>query len=510
MFNLKRAMLTAACTLPLCLPAAAATCDYEIANDWGQGFQANIRITNSSTETIEGWTVYWQYSDGSSVSSSWNAVLSATDGYSATNLNWNATIAAGQSVEFGITGSNGASSAEQVVITGAVCDESGNGGGDNGGGDNGGGDNGGGDNGGGDNGGGDNGGGDNGGGDNGASMPDQPITALEAAALMGTGFNLGQMFDNDQHSPTLTAASKKIDAYYAEGFRNVRIPVSWTISIGGSALVDNSGTVKRDHPRLQELINTVDHALSYEDMFVVINAHHEAAIKDGNNAAMLEQLWSDISDIFKDRSHRLIFQVLNEPHLSGGGAMSPGNLRHMTGLAYDKIRANTPTRIVVIGGNQWFGAHEMAISWPNLDAVGGGDDSYLMASFHHYNPWSFHGQGNHMTDWNSSHLEGPFSTMQNWANGVGQGMPIYISEWGTDWGQYKSAMDCNNIRAWYQALAEHARLEGIPTSVWDDGGWFMIFSHASNSYNNNLYQCAIGGSCNYSAADSSRFNAACN
>jgi hypothetical protein len=100
--------------------------------------------------------------------------------------------------------------------------------------------------------------------------------------------------------------------------------------------------------------------------------------------------------------------------------------------------------------------------------------------------------------------------MQKWTNGVGQGMPIYISEWGTNWQKYKGEMDCNNIRAWYELLDfKYAKAAGIPTSVWDDGGWFMIYDHHTNAYNNNLYQCIIQGSCQYSSDDSSRINAAC-
>ncbi len=62
---------------------------------------------------------------------------------------------------------------------------------------------------------------------------DRP-TARQAADAMGKGFNLGQMFDNSQHPPTLEAARPKIDAYYARGFRAVRIPVTWTEDVGGS------------------------------------------------------------------------------------------------------------------------------------------------------------------------------------------------------------------------------------------------------------------------------------
>ncbi|UQN45238.1 cellulose-binding domain-containing protein [Agarivorans sp. B2Z047] len=75
-------------------------------------------ITNTGSEPINTWQVSWAYSDGSSISSSWNAELNSAEGYTASNLAWNSTIAAGQSVEFGFTGT-GAGIA--TAVTGGVC-----------------------------------------------------------------------------------------------------------------------------------------------------------------------------------------------------------------------------------------------------------------------------------------------------------------------------------------------------------------------------------------------------
>jgi len=39
--------------------------------------------------------------------------------------------------------------------------------------------------------------------------------------------------------------------------------------------------------------------------------------------------------------------------------------------------------------------------------------------------------------------------------------------------------------------------------VWDDGGWFRIFDHGSDSFDNNLVDC-IGGACDWTGTE--RFN----
>ena len=336
-------------------------------------------------------------------------------------------------------------------------------------------------------------------------------TAREAVDAMGKGFNLGQMFDNTQHAPTFASARPKIDAYYARGHRHVRIPITWTESVGGSVLANpNTGIVNRRHSRLAQLTRVIDYALGLPDMYVVINAHHEAGIKDNNRADVLETLWEEIVDIYGDRDNRLIFEILNEPHLSGGRAMSPANARNMFAAAYDKIRESQPTRLVVIGGNQWFAAPEMARTWPNLDQVGGGNDPYLMATFHHYTPWGFHGdnQGDYADNWTYRQMSNPMEQMLDWANTVGNGMPIFIGEWGTGWGSRYSTMDCNNIRMWYADFhVNYAAPRDMATSVWDDGGWFKIFDHSTNRFANNLAEC-IDGSCAWRGTN--RFNSACN
>ena len=335
-------------------------------------------------------------------------------------------------------------------------------------------------------------------------------TALEAAAHMGRGVNLGQMFENTQHPRTFEAAAAKIDAYYDRGFRNIRIPVTWTEAVGGDVLVTDPtvGAIDRDHPRLAVIESVIDYALSKPGLFVVLNAHHEYALKTEARSAVLEQLWTDIADIFRDKHHRLIYEFLNEPHKDDTTAMAVADVRLMTGLAYDKVRAVDPERIVIIGGNQWFGAHEVPQVWTDLEPVGGGTDPYVMATFHHYDPWTFCGndQGDYADPWTESNLTTPMGTMANWAANVGQGMPIYIGEWGVGWGSRYGAMTCNNIRHWYTLMEQFASERGQPTAVWDDGGWFQIFSHSTNTFGNNLIDC-LEGACEWDGEE--RMNEGC-
>ncbi len=102
----------------------AAKCEYVVQSDWNNGFVASIRITNNTSSVINGWSVNWNYSDGSSRSGGWNANVSGGNPYTATGVGWNNTINPGQAVEFGIQGTKGVGSApaSKPVVSGAVCD----------------------------------------------------------------------------------------------------------------------------------------------------------------------------------------------------------------------------------------------------------------------------------------------------------------------------------------------------------------------------------------------------
>ncbi|RYY76323.1 MAG: pseudouridine synthase [Gammaproteobacteria bacterium] len=100
---------------------SGATCTYVITNQWGTGYTAAIRIFNKGSSAINGWTVSWTYSSSTNVTSSWNAILTGTNPYSASGLNWNSTISPGQTVEFGFQGNQPANVNEIPKVTGSIC-----------------------------------------------------------------------------------------------------------------------------------------------------------------------------------------------------------------------------------------------------------------------------------------------------------------------------------------------------------------------------------------------------
>jgi pectate lyase len=105
-----------ALTLALASPVWAA-CTYTVTNNWGSGFTGEIKVTNNTSQSVNGWSVSWQESNAS-ITNAWNATLSGSNPYSATGLSWNSTLAPGASASFGFQG-NGTAGAP--VVSGSLC-----------------------------------------------------------------------------------------------------------------------------------------------------------------------------------------------------------------------------------------------------------------------------------------------------------------------------------------------------------------------------------------------------
>lgn len=98
-------------------PQVWAACTYTVTNNWGSGFTGEIKVTNDTSQTVNGWSVSWLES-GVRVNNSWNAALSGSNPYTASALGWNATLAPKASASFGFQ-ANGKAGAP--ALSGSLC-----------------------------------------------------------------------------------------------------------------------------------------------------------------------------------------------------------------------------------------------------------------------------------------------------------------------------------------------------------------------------------------------------
>ena len=85
-------------------------------NNWGSGYQVSLKLDNKTGKTVDGWTIKLKKSEVS-IDSSWNmTVKTSGDYYVITPVDWNKSIADGQSVDIGFMGSGNIGSTLNVEI----------------------------------------------------------------------------------------------------------------------------------------------------------------------------------------------------------------------------------------------------------------------------------------------------------------------------------------------------------------------------------------------------------
>ncbi|MES2673854.1 MAG: cellulose binding domain-containing protein [Pseudomonadota bacterium] len=99
---------------------ASASCTYQIDNEWASGYVASILLKNDTAAAVNNWSVNWQYTTNR-ITGSWNANLSGTNPYTATNMSWNGNLAVGQSISFGFQVAKNGTTTERPQINGTLC-----------------------------------------------------------------------------------------------------------------------------------------------------------------------------------------------------------------------------------------------------------------------------------------------------------------------------------------------------------------------------------------------------
>jgi cellulase/cellobiase CelA1 len=103
------------------------TCAVKVTStsDWGTGYNGNVDITNTGSEPVDGWTLGFSYPrPWLSFRGGWNANWTAAGmSVSASNVDWNASIAPGATVSVGYTGNYAGPNLLPALFTlnGTVC-----------------------------------------------------------------------------------------------------------------------------------------------------------------------------------------------------------------------------------------------------------------------------------------------------------------------------------------------------------------------------------------------------
>jgi endoglucanase len=324
-----------------------------------------------------------------------------------------------------------------------------------------------------------------------------PPTAKEVILAMGEGFNLGNTFDNGQNSTNFDDIRPIIDLYQEAGMKHIRIPVTWTQGFRGDALSDSLGNVNFEHPRFLELKKVIDYSLE-KGLYVVMNAHHENEFKDNYDGSekytgLFTNLWTGISNYFKDYPPELIFELLNEP----GGAFGNGPTSFdSTGIAFTRqlyvigheaVRATggaNETRIIMIAPNGMGNQRMIEEVYPSKEELPGkGADKYLAIQVHTYDPWDFAGQDGKIENYpGKKEVAAKIKAVAEHARMLD--VPINYGEYGVGRRVRREERGTATVLEFYKTIVNTTREVGMSTSVWDDRGWFGLIrkNRETNTY----------------------------
>jgi Animal haem peroxidase/Cellulose binding domain len=84
------------------LPATSCTVNFNVTTSWPGNYQVDMKITNTGTTAMNGWTMRFEFANGQSITQLWNGVVSQTGpngrNVAVANASWNAVIPAGGSL----------------------------------------------------------------------------------------------------------------------------------------------------------------------------------------------------------------------------------------------------------------------------------------------------------------------------------------------------------------------------------------------------------------------------
>ena len=311
------------------------------------------------------------------------------------------------------------------------------------------------------------------------------ISSIELVQEMRTGWNLGNTLDVLSYDQDLTVEQYEtywgnvkttpeiIKAVSDAGFNVLRIPVSWEehLSSDGKYTID---------PKWLDRVNEiVDYGLN-NDMFVIINTHHENWIFTDSshyeqNKDELTKIWTQIGKRFKNYNEKLLFEGMNEPRQPntptewiGGDDEGHKYVNELNKVFIDTIRS--------LGGNNkkrhlLIPTYAASYTEKAIDALKLPDDDKIIVSIHAYVPYDFTMNKTGTDKWNKddSYCTADIDNLMNKLKTafIDKGYPVIIGETG--------AVNKNNTKDradWSEYYLHAAKSKGIPC-IWWDNGYFL-------------------------------------
>ena len=320
--------------------------------------------------------------------------------------------------------------------------------------------------------------------------------AMEFMKKMGVGWNLGNTFDayddnwgsRDELMMEKTwvgvlTKPEMITDIHAAGFNTLRLPVSWHNHV-------DKETFEISEKWLDRVQEVLDYAIN-DGMYVILNTHHD--VYPGfyyptnehyeTSAKYIKNIWTQLSERFKDYDEHLIFESMNEPRLKGHAnewSFSASNadcmeaadcINRLNQLFVDTVRAsggNNADRYLMVPG--YDAAPENALGdyfvLPKDTA-----DNKIIVSVHAYTPYPFALQDGGTDTFELTNAAQTSEIIRFvsslYKKFVVNGIPVVIGEYGAR-AKNDNLQSRVNYAAFYACVASS---RNIPCVWWDNNGF---------------------------------------
>ncbi|MFE5051330.1 cellulase family glycosylhydrolase [Streptomyces sp. NPDC056637] len=306
--------------------------------------------------------------------------------------------------------------------------------------------------------------------------PAAAASAMDSVAAMQPSWNLGNTLDAipDETSwgnPPVTKAL--FDTVRSQGFRSVRIPVTW-----GNHQSDQA-PYTIDAAFLSRVRQVVDWAQA-DGLRVVLNLHHDSwqwinKMASGHDQvlARYDATWQQIATAFKDEPRTLLFESINEPAFDNADdARKMALVDELNTSFHSIVRASggaNAQRLLVL---PTVGATPDQTLMDDLAAtIDGLDDPNLIATVHYYSFWPFSVNIAGYTRFDATvqqDMTDAFARMHD--TFVAKGIPVYLGEYGLlsypDY-THQDYVERGEALKYFEALGHTARVAGVTTALWD-------------------------------------------
>ena len=238
------------------------------------------------------------------------------------------------------------------------------------------------------------------------------LDQTQITEAMGLGWNLGNQLEASSGglpsetcwgNPEIT--KELIDTIKAQGFKTVRIPVSYLDMIG------DGPDYKIDTDWLDRVQEVVDYVVN-NDMFAIVNMHGDGyytvdhswllCAEDDDKQTEIKdkygKVWTQIADRFKDYDQHLIFESMNEEFNNDYGKPDEkayDNINAYNQIFVDSVRAtgsnNEKRWLLLPGWNtniEYTAGDDYNFKIPT-DKGCKADGKRIMISVHYYDPFNF-------------------------------------------------------------------------------------------------------------------------